>query len=181
MPTQDTPMDMSELFGIHTDDSFVDEASKFPTIPAGKYEATIDTRQTFKAGTDEKFAETYNRQYARVAFPAMKDARKIGRVQFNVSWIERRTPRGYQDRPFQLYNQIKGALGLKGKDAGEVMTAVTQYPLIFTVSEQYESPELNPTTGKKVYLDVTPENREFVVKNQYKMYNKVTGISKVKA
>ena len=173
-------MDMSELFGIHTDDSFVDEASRFPTVPAGKYEGTIDTRQTYAAGTDETFKETYGRQYARVSFPAFLSGKKIGRVQFNVSWIERRTPKGYQDRPFQLYNQVKGSLGLKGKDAGEVMTAIMQYPLIFTVSELYQEPVADPQTGKKAWKDVTPENREFVNKNQYRTINNVTGIAKVR-
>mgnify|MGYP001582526485 FL=1 len=173
-------MDMSELFGQHTDDSYVDEANKFPTVPTGKYEAVIDTRQTYKAGTDERFKETFNRQYARVAFPAFIAGKKVGRVQFNVSWIEKRTERGYQDRPFQLYNQIKGSLGLKGKDVGEVMTAMMQYPLIFSVNELYQEPVADPTTGKKAWKDVTPENREFVNKNQYKTINNVNGISKVK-
>ena len=181
MPNQDTPMDMSELFGQHTDDSYVDEANKFPTVPAGKYESLIDTRQTFKAGIDPAFKETFERQYARVSFPAKNaDGKKIGRVQFNISWIERRTDRGYQDRPFQLFNQIKGSLGLKGKDIGEVLTAMMQYPLIFTVAELYQEPVENPQTGKKAWKDVTTENREFVNKNQYRTLNNVTGISKVK-
>ena len=174
-------MDMAELFGTHTADSFVDEASKFPTVPSGRYEATIDIRQTYQAGTDPNFKETFERQYARIAFPALNGTgKKIGRVQFNISWIERRTARGYQDRPFQLFNQIKGALGLKGKDVGEVLTAMMQYPLIFNVTEQYEDPTPDPTTGKKQYKEVTAENRTFVNQNQYKTYNNVNGISKVK-
>ena len=179
MPNQDTPMDMSELFGVHTDDSYVDEASKFPTVPAGRYEATIDTRQAYQAGTDPNFKETFERQYARVSFPAMTSGKKIGRVQFNISWIERRTPKGYQDRPFQLYNQIKGALGLKGKDAGEVLTAMMQYPLIFNVTELYQEPVAD-AAGKKAWKDVTNENRVFVNQNQYRTINNVNGISKVK-
>jgi len=180
----DTPMDMAELFGVHTDDSHTDEAAKFPTVPSGRYEATIDTRQVFDKGTDPNFKETYDRQYARVAFPAFKlvngEKKKIGRLQFNISWIEKRTAKGYQDRPYQLFNQIKGALGMKGKSVAEVLTAMTEYPLIFSVTEQYQDP--TPTeTGTKVYKEVTEANREFVVKNQYKVYNNVNGISKVKA
>lgn len=180
MPMQDEILDMAELFGTHTDDNAVDEANKFKSVPGGKYEAKIDTRQTFWAGTNPNFKETYKRQYARISFPATKDGRKIGRVQFNISWIEKRTVRGFQDRAYQLYNQIKGALGLKGKDVGEVLIAMMEYPMIFNVTEQYEDPTPNPETGKKVYKEVTSENREFVTRNQYKTYNNVTGISKVK-
>ena len=180
MPNQDAPMDMSELFGIHTDDSYVDEASKFPTIPSGRYMSTFDTRQTFKEGTEPLFKETYGRQYARVSFPAHREGRKIGRVQFNISWIEKRTDRGFQDRPFQLYNQIKGALGLKGKDVGEVLTAMMQYPLVFNVVELYQEPVAD-AAGKKAWKEVTEANRAFVNQNQYKTINNVNGISKVKA
>ena len=181
MPNQDTPMEMAELFGVHTDDAAVDEASKFPTIPSGKYEAVLDTRQTYQEGTDERFKETFGRQYARISFAAKnKDGRKIGRAQFNISWIERRTAKGYQDRPYQLFNQIKGALGLKGKDVGEVLTSMMQYPLIFNVTELYEDPTPDQHTGKKPWKEVTTENREFVNKNQYRTINNVNGISKVK-
>jgi hypothetical protein len=170
------------LFGVHTDDAAVDEASKFPTVPAGRYESRIDTRQTFDKGTDPNFKETFDRPYARVAFPAFKlvngEKKKIGRLQFNISWVEKRTARGYQDRAYQLFNQIKGALGMKGKSVGEVLTAMTEYPFIFNVSEQYAVPDAD---GKKVYKDVTEENRKFVVENQYSIYNNVNGISKVKA
>ena len=174
----DTPLEMSELFNIHTEDSAVDEATKFATVPAGRYEAKLDTRQVFEAGTDPNFKETYERQYARVSFPAMNNGRKIGRVQFNISWIERRTPKGFQDRPYQLFNQIKGALGMKGKPVGEIVTAMMEYPLIWNVTEQYAQPTAD---GKKEYKDVTDENREFVNKNQFKTYNNVNGVSKVKA
>jgi len=178
----DTPMNMAELFGIHTDDAAVDEASKFPTVPGARYESTIDTRQVFDKGTDPNFKETYDRQYARVAFPAFKmvngEKKKIGRVQFNISWIEKRTARGFLDRPYQLFNQIKGALGMKGKSVGEILTALTEYPFIFNVTEQYAVPDAD---GKKVYKDVTEENRRFVNENQYNTYNNVNGISKLKA
>jgi len=178
----DTPMDMAELFGIHTDDAAVDEASKFPTVPGGRYESKIDTRQVFDKGTDPNFKETFDRQYARVSFPAYKlvngEKKKVGRVPFNISWIEKRTARGFLDRPYQLFNQIKGALGMKGKSVGEVLTAMTEYPLIFNVTEQYAVADAD---GKKVYKDVTEENRKFVTENQYNTYNNVNGISKVKA
>ena len=177
----DTPLEMSELFGIHTDDKAVDEASKFPTVPAGKYEAKLDTRQTL-VGTDENYKETYNRQYARVSFPAMNgQGKKIGRVQFNLSWIEKRTPKGFQDRPYQLFNRVVGAMGMKGKEVGEVLTAMMEYPLIWTVAELYEDPTPDPGTGKKAWKDVTTDNRDFVNKNGFRTINNVVGVSKVKA
>ena len=130
--------DIAGLFDQHTEDSFVDEASRFPTVPSALYEGRIDQREIFQGGTNADFKDTFERQYARLSFPAHKDGKKLGRVSFNISWEEKRNAQGRQDRLFQSYNQIKGALGLKGKSVGDVLDGMMSQPLAYVVQELYQ-------------------------------------------
>lgn len=174
-----TMTDISSLFDQHTEDSFVDEASRFPTVPGGVYEAAVDQREIYEKGTVEDYKDTYGRQYARLSFPAMKDGRKVGRVSFNISWEEKRGATGRQDRLFQSYNQIKGALGLKGKSVGEVLDGVMASPLGYVVGELYQG-DVNPDTGRPAWLPVTEENRKSVNEAGKKLINTLNGVRTIK-
>ena len=177
----DEVMEIGELFTVSTDDQYVDEATKFPTVASGQYTAKLDTRETFKAGTNEKNPTTFGRQYARCSFPATMNGRKVGRVHFNLSWIEKRTATGRQDSLMQTFNQVKGALNMKGKNVGEVLEEMMKYDLIFTVRELYHAPEADPQTGRQPWKEVTTENRKFVNENQLRVINTVVGVRRVPA
>lgn len=171
-------VDIQVLFDQHTEDSFVDEASRFPTVPSAVYEAKIDQRDVFEGGTNEEFKDTYGRQYARASFPAMRGDKKLGRVSFNLSWEEKRTATGRQDRLFQAYNQVKGALGLKGKSVGEVLTGMMDRPLAYVVQELYQGDR--GTDGKTPWLPVTEENRKSVNEAGRKLINTLNGVRAIK-
>jgi len=173
----DTPLDMAELSGLLTSDEHADEAGSFKTVAAGKYESTLDMRQTLTGGEDS-LKSLVGRQYAKVSFPVKNtEGRKTGRVNFNISWIEKRTAKGFQDSAYSLYNQFVVALGMKGKEVPDVLQAIMEYPFVFTVTEQYKD---TTPDGAVVYKDVTPANRDAIVRGAFKRYNNVTGISKVK-
>jgi len=176
-----TMTDISSLFDQHTEDSFVDEASRFPTVPTGLYEAKIDQREVYEGGTDPQYTDTFERQYARASFPAMKNGKKAGRVSFNISWVEKRGGTGRQDRLFQSYNQIKGALGLKGKSVGDVVNGMMEQPLAYVVQELYQG-DKDPNTDKRApWFPVTEENRKQVNEEGRRLINTLNGVRPIKA
>ena len=174
-----TMTDISSLFDQHTEDSFVDEASRFPTVPGGLYEAKIDQREVYEGGTNSEWKDTFERQYARVSFPAARDGKKLGRVSFNLSWEEKRGTTGRQDRLFQSYNQIKGALGLKGKSVGDVLTGMMEQPLAYVVQELYQGDK--GENGRTPWLPVTEENRKQVNEAGRRLINTLNGVRPIKA
>ncbi len=172
--------DIAGLFDQHTEDSFVDEASRFPTVPGGLYEAKIDQREVYEGGTNPEFPKTFERQYARASFPALKDGKKLGRVTFNLSWEEKRGATGRQDGLLLTYNQIKGALGLKGKSVGDVLDGMQAQPLAYVVAELYQG-DKPAGGGNAPWLPVTDENRKSINEAGRRLINTINGVRAIKA
>ena len=100
-------------------------------------------------------------------------------MSFNLSWEEKRGTTGRQDRLFQSYNQIKGALGLKGKSVGDVLTGMMEQPLAYVVQELYQGDK--GENGRTPWLPVTEENRKQVNEAGRRLINTLNGVRPIKA
>ena len=113
--------------------------------------------------------------------PWTPHGKKAGRVSFNLSWVEKRGGTGRQDRLFQSYNQIKGALGLKGKSVGDVVNGMMEQPLAYVVQELYQG-DKDPNTDKRApWFPVTDENRKQVNEEGRRLINTLNGVRPIKA
>ena len=171
-------VDFSDLFEKFTEDSHIDESNRYPTVPTKVYEATLDQAKRQK-GDKKEFAATYLRDYAFVGFPAMVGGKKIGRVSFRLSWEERRGSTGRPDQMYQLYNNLKGSLSLKGKSAGDVLGAAFKQPLAYSVLEGYWTGSMDD--GTLQWNAVTDENRKNANESQKNIVNRVVGVKAITA
>jgi len=167
--------DYAHLFSQHTDDSFVDEVTRRPTVPSGTYRALIDQVRVYEQGTDERFPKRLGRQYAVLSFPildASNGNRKIGRFDFDVSWEMRRTDSGRPDSLAVAFNSLKGALGLKGQSDGDVIKTATEQPLDFVLREIYRD-------EKGAWLDIGGEDdRKMTREKGLRIINTLQGVRK---
>ncbi len=165
--------DYQHLFAQHTDDSFVDEVTRRPTVPSGTYRATIDQIRVYEKGTDERFPKRLDRQYAVLSFPIKNgEDRKIGRFDFDVSWEMKRTDSGRPDSLAVAFNSLKGALGLKGQSDGDVLKTASEQPLDFVLREIYRD-------EKGAWLDIGgDDDRKMARDKGLRIINTLQGVRK---
>ena len=142
-------INMESLFDTFTSEEQVKESFDKFTAPTGRYTFTA-SKVTPTEGVDENAPDSVktalgDRQYVRVfgRMTEMVDGveKKRGSVGFEASWVPRKTAKGQADKATKLWGQLVVALDMKQKSVGEVLNAISSYPLSIYVNESFKTPE----------------------------------------
>lgn len=169
-----TEVNMESLFNTFTTEEQVKESFDKFTAPTGRYTFTA-SKVTVSEGCDDaapqSIHEMYDgRQYVRVfgRMTEMVDGveKKRGSVGFEASWQSKKTTKGQPDKPSKLWGQLVVALDMKDKSVGEVVNAISAYPLSIYVNESFKTPEGYRTAkdaeSRKEYRSLGYDSRNFV-------------------
>ena len=194
--------DVESYFNEFADQSAMAEVARFKTIPTGGYNAQVTKREgqyfELKAGKSggEYWAPVFSdsteinpawRKGVRLqaTLTSKDDGRKMSTVRIEASWEAKRDPvSGKYDKLFTRWEQLTRALypNMKPeeraqKSTGEVLTALSQYPINVFVTESFQVPAIDGSTKW-----MTPKSDEEIKQYReagYKAANFVVNISKV--
>jgi hypothetical protein len=149
-------LSIDELFNVVTDAAAVAEANRPETVATGGYvfqavkaEPRVDDRESFDSGPNPN----YERKSVHVWGALSKDGQRAGKIGFDASWEKRINPKnGRPDKMFLRWVQLIKALDLEKASVGEVIQAVTQYPLYLFITESYKAEDgswINPKTAEE--------------------------------
>lgn len=141
--------EMDDIDTLEIDPAFIAEANQFNanarTVPTGEYQIQghpfdweVDSRDpgVFKRAVP-------GRKYGRVRFDVYdktQPSTKLATVFADISPVVNKIThngRTFLDTPSQLFGQAAKAYGLK--TVGEVREAITKYPLVGYIREQYKT------------------------------------------
>ena len=158
--------DPATLFTRHAEAEAVKEANAFRTLPSGTYRLTTKKIE-YRVGSPQ--SPWPDAELLHLQVDAVSPDRR-GVLFFDISYQTLRRPDGSLDKPTKLWGQYEKALGVEGKNAGEVAEAITLYPVDAYVTESFRLPEGGWDTPK------TPAAREVHVKAQLEARNFVQNI-----
>ena len=187
--------DVEAYFQEFADSSAMQEASRFKTVPTGNYQAQVTKREgryfELKVGKSGEYWSPVFSDSTEVNLNWRKGVnlsadlfngsdKKVSSVRIEASWEAKRDARnGKLDRLFTRWEQITRALypNLKAeeraaKSTGDVLTALSQYPVKVYITETFKVPAIDgsnkwitPATEEetKQYREAGYEVRNFVV------------------
>ena len=161
--------DVEEYFSNFASASAMAEASRFKTIPTGSYTAQVTKREG--RYFEEKDSKNGGKYWSAVFSDSAEvnpnwrkgvqvtadvsngDGKKLSTIRIEASWEDKRDARGKLDQLFTRWDQLTRAMfpGLKSKEGeqkstGEVLTALTQYPIKVFVTESFKVPAMDGST-----------------------------------
>jgi hypothetical protein len=192
--------DVESYFDEFASSSAMAEASRFKTIPTGSYTAQVSKREG--RYFEEKDSKNGGKYWSAVfsdsaevnpswrkgvqvtADVSNAEGKKLSTIRIEASWEDRRDAKGRLDQLFTRWDQLTRAMfpGLKSKDGeqkstGEVLTALSQYPIKVYVTESFKVPAIDGSTKWK-----TAENEEVAKEYRaagYEVRNFVQSVGKV--
>ena len=177
-----TPMmfDVEESFNSFADASAMAEASRFKTIPSGSYQALVTKREgqyfelkQSKNGGSEYWGPVFTdstevspdwRKGVKLGADVTNaEGKKLTTIRIEASWEAKRDLKsGKLDKLFTRWEQLVRAMypNLKPEEraqkaTGEVLTALSQYPVKVFLTESFQVPAVD---GSKKW--VSPTNEE---------------------
>lgn len=166
----ETAINIEDLFNSYTSEEQVKDSFDRFTAKTGRYRF-VATKVTPEQGSSDHIIERLrDRKYARV-FGKMTEIvdgveKRRGNVGFDVSWEPRKTAKGMPDKESKLWGQLVVALDMKDKSVGEVLNAISSYPLSIYVNESYKTPEgyrnAKDDETRSAYRKLGYEARNFV-------------------
>lgn len=163
-------INIEDLFNQYTDQEQVKESFDKFTAPTGRYRFVATKAEAEKGGADHPYTALQDRPFVHVfgKMTEMVDGveKKRGSVGFDASWERRQTAKGQPDKIGKLWGQLVVALDMKDKSVGEVINAITAYPLSIYVNESFKTPEGYRTAkdaeARSAYRRLGYESRNFV-------------------
>ena len=166
--------DPMTLFEKHAEAEAVKEANAFRTLPSGSYRFTT-RKLEYRIGAEQgpwPGAELIHLQVD--ALQQGTDTPRKGVLFFDITYQTlRRADDGKLDSPSRLWGNYEKALGVLGKSAGEVVEAITLYPVDAYVTETFKTPAGYRTPK-------TPEERAEFERAGYEARNFVQNVRAAK-
>lgn len=164
-----TEINLEELYQTYTSDQQIKDSFERRTVPTGKYVFSAMRASARLANEKSPFPGRKMGSF----FGSLKDheGKRRGSVGFDASWEVLKKPNGKMDGPSVLWGQLVTALGMKGSNVAEVITAAGQYPLNVYVAEAFRTPQGWVTAR-------TPEERAELRQKNYEARNFVNSVSK---
>ena len=169
------PLDIDTLYGKYTSEEQIKESFDKMTAPTGRYRFTATKVETCKGSADHKVPMLQDREFVHVfgkIVAVLPDGteKKYGSVGFDGSWESRKETRKNgviaPDRVGKLWGQLVVALDMKTAQVGEVVNAISQYPVTLYVTENFRTPEGWRRAGdpevRKLYRSKGFDCRNFV-------------------
>ena len=173
MNTNQTALNIEDLYGKTTSAEQIKESFDRLTVPTGRYIFGASKVEAVKGATEHPLPSLRDREFAHVFGKLTTDDGKgRGRIGFDASWDPRKTDTGRMDKHAKLWGQICVALDMKEKAIPEILDALGQYPLSVYVNESFKTPE-----GYRTARDA--EKRAEYRKAGYEARNFVESISKL--
>ena len=154
--------DPATLFTKHAEAEAVKEANAYRTLPSGTYRLSTQKIE-YRLGLPQSpwpGAELIHIQ------AKAQGVERTGTLFFDISYQTLRREDGRLDSPTRLWGQYEKALGVQGKNAGDVVEAITRYPVDAFVTESFQTPEgyRTPKTpaDHAAYVNAGYEARNFV-------------------
>ena len=197
--------DVESYFNEFADSSAMAEATRFKTIPTGRYKAQVTKHEglyfklnTTKDGSREYWGAVFQdgeatdsekaawRKGVKVSADVMNDdGKKLSTVRIEASWEDKRDPKtGKLDQLFTRWEQLTRAMfpNLKSKDGerkstGEVLQALSQYPIMVTLSESFKV--VQPDGSTKWNSPSDPDTIKDYRAAGYEVKNFIQGVGKV--
>lgn len=191
--------EIESYFNEFADQSAMAEAARFKTIPSGSYHAQVTKREgryfELKQGKtgqywspvfsdDTEVKPEWRKGVRLTAAVTNEEGKKLSTVNIEASWEAKRDDSGKFDRLFNRWEQLTRALypNMKAeeralKSTGEVMTALSQYPIGLYITESFQVPAVDGSTKW-----VTPKSDEEIKQFReagYKAANFVQTVTKV--
>ena len=193
---------VEEYFNEFADSSAMAEAARFKTVPTGSYQAQVTKQEgryfelkTAKNGGEywgpvfgeggETVNPTWRKGVQLTADISNGTSKKLSTIRIEASWEAKRDPKnGKLDRLFNKWEQLTRALypNLKPeeraqKSSGDVLTAVSQYPVKVYITESFQVPAMD---GSNKWVTPTTEDELKTYREAgYKVANFTQNISKV--
>lgn len=179
-----TSINLDELFGQFTSKEQIKESFEKITAPSGRYTFTATKVESLRGGADHPLESLRDRQHVHVfgkLTEVLQDGteKKRGSVGFDASWERKSTKTGQPDSATKLWGQMVRAFGMEAASVGEVVNAISHYPLSAYVRESFKTPD---ATSEKGYKWVTTRDQD--VRREYRRSgfdarNFVDSVSKV--
>ena len=166
----DQSFDPSTLFTKHAEAEAMKEATAFRTLPTGKYRLTAKKVEYRIAGEMSPWpgAELIHLQVDA------QGAERRGVLFIDLTYQTLRNTEGKLESPTRLWGQYEKALGVQGKNAGEVVEAIMLYPVDGYVTEAFKTLEGYRTPK-------TPEQRAEFEKAGFEVRNFTQNVSPARA
>ena len=153
--------DPATLHEKHADAEAVKEANAFRTLPSGKYRLTAKKLE-YRIGSAQ--SPWPGAELIHIQVDAQGATRR-GTHFHDISYQTLRRQDGSLDSPTKLWANYEKALGVVGKSAGEVVEALTLYPVDGYLTESFKTPEgyRTPKTDveREEYVKAGYEPRNF--------------------
>jgi hypothetical protein len=163
-----TSINLDELFGSFTSKEQIKESFDKITAPTGRYVFTATKVEPLTGGADHPLESLRNRPHVHV-FGKLTETlpdgtiKRRGSVGFDASWERRATPTGQPDGASKLWGQLCRAFGMEQASVGEVVNALSHYPVSAYVRESFKTPD---STSEKGYKWVT--TRDQAIRSEYR-------------
>jgi len=167
------PFDVASLYTKHAEAEAVKEANAYRTLPTASYRLTtrkVEYRVCPESGPWPG-AELVHLQVDALQRDA--EVPRKGVLFFDISYQTLRNREGRLESPTRLWGNYEKALGVIGKNAGEVLEAVTLYPVDAYVTESFKT-----LAGYRT--PKTPQDREELVQAGYEARNFVQNVRAAK-
>jgi hypothetical protein len=179
-----TSINLDELFGQFTSKEQIKESYDKITAPTGRYTFTATKVESLKGSADHPLESLRDRQHVHVfgkLVEIMPDGteKRRGSVGFDASWERKATPTGQPDSASKLWGQLCRAFSMEAASVGEVVNAISHYPLSAYVRESFKTPDATTEKGYKWITTRDQTVRSQYRKSGYDARNFVDSVSKV--
>lgn len=175
---EEQTLTLDDLYDTHVEEGYIKEGTSFDTVPGGKYTFQPDKVEP-QVGTKEIITRLFGRKFAHIGGSITdENGNSRGKQWLDISWEERRSANGRLDKPSKLYGHYAKALGMETASVGELLDAITQFPVYLYVSEAAQDPS-DPSKWETV-PKADPGKKAEYIKNGWRLANFPQSVSAIK-